>query len=268
MLIEAAAVITALGQIYKSIKIDEATLSTLKEAYDTHAEAMESLKRHKQAVDTKLQKLVNRKRALLSGRLPQFIDVYQQIQRINFQPGAGILELENTAFTVRDTEEVTLMIDTARKPMTDKELVIKYLMRGAGGMLIADSKRNAQIADDQLYIASTIKAQTENMEIVLDAIGTRADQIANVLARFGILLGKSITETERIIGQNGLDRNRYSQSDRETLMTCVNLAKGIKDILDVPILGQDGSVTAESLKALECSQKQLFEFEKKIRSIR
>ncbi len=267
MIVEAVVAVTILGQIYKSIKIDEATLSTLKEAHDTYAEAVESLKRHKMDADIKLQKLINRKRALLSGRLPQFIDVYQQIQKIQFQPGDGIFELENTAFTVHDAEEVTSMIDTSRKPMTEKELVAKYLMFGVGGMLLADSKRNAQIADDQRYIASTIKAQTENMEIVLDAIGTRADQISTVLARFGLLLGKSTAKTEQVIRQNGSERNRYSQSDREVLMNCVNLAKGIKDILDVPILGQDGSVTDESLKALECSQAQLKEFEEKMRRI-
>ena len=50
-------------------------------------------------------------------------------------------------------------------------------------------------------------------------------------------------------------------------MNCVNLAAGIKDILDVPILNQDGSVTEASLKALESGTTRLKGIECKVRNV-
>lgn len=265
MLIEAIIIGTAIEQIFQSLDMDEDALRTFRQAHNIHVDTLESLRRHKESANQKLEKLINRKKALLKGRIPQFIVLYQQVQKINFRPGEGILELEHDTFTVQDLKELDVMVTTSLKPMSEKELAAKFLMTGLGGMVLADSKRNVQIADSQMKIASALKSQAQTAEIAMDAIGARANQISEVLQKLGFLLGRSIQTAEAVLQKNGVDRSRYSQTDRETLMNCLNLAKSVKDILDVPILEQDGSVSKESAKALEAAAIQINELDEKMR---
>ena len=177
------------------------------------------------------------------------------------------MELESDCFTVQDISNLNTMATTSMQPMSEHEMAVKFLLTGIGGMILSDSKRNAEIANSQQRIASTLQAQAQNMEIAFDAIGERADQISGILARFSLLFGQSIEAAARVIQKNGTDRSRYSQADLEILMNCVNLAAGIKDILDVPILNQDGSVTEASLKALESGTTRLKGIECKVRNV-
>ena len=129
---------------------------------------------------------------MLNNHMTKFINVYQQIQQIDFRPGEGILELDRSSFTVNDAGVIRTMITTSMHPMSDKEMAVKWLMGGLGTAILDDSKRNAAIADNQRRIANTMKTQLKTMEIAVDAIGARADQISNLLSKFGLLFGKSI----------------------------------------------------------------------------
>lgn len=258
----------SIWQTVKAISIDEKTMASLEKTHMGYQDALASFERRKQETDEKLNKLINRKKAILKNRLTKFIDVYQQIQRIDFRPGEGILELERNCFTVNDAGVVRTMIRTSMQPMKDNDLAVKFLMGGFGTAILADSKRNAAIADSQRRIANTMKTQMKTMEIAIEAIGARADQISNLLSKFGRLFGKSIDATQETIQRNGTDHSRYTTEDCEILMTCVNLSKAVKDILDVPILSEDGSVTEASLKSFEQGMALLQEFESKVRYLR
>lgn len=205
---------------------------------------------------------------MLNNHMTKFINVYQQIQQIDFRPGEGILELDRSSFTVNDAGVIRTMITTSMHPMSDKEMAVKWLMGGLGTAILDDSKRNAAIADNQRRIANTMKTQLKTMEIAVDAIGARADQISNLLSKFGLLFGKSISATVQVIQKNGTNHRRYDHDDCQVLMTCVNFAKAIKDILDVPILSADGSVTEASLQAFEQGTSLLHEFENQVRYLR
>lgn len=261
MLIETILLGVTFAQAWKANDIDEQSLNTLKKAHDKHADAIELFKRHKQAADASLQKLVNRKKGVLSTRMNRFIAVYDQIRKIDFRPGEGILELYTNALSVKQVEELEVMTATSMNPMSEKELAIKFLFTGVGGMILADSKRNAEIANSQKRIANTLYSQSETLVIAVDAIGKRAEQMSSLLARFSMLFGECIESTEQIIQRNGTSRNHYSNADRETLMTCINLAQAIKAILDVPVLNADGSVTEASLTALEEGEHRLQELQ-------
>lgn len=269
MLIEAAAFGITLAQAWKANDTDDRALNTLKKAYDRHADAIELFERHKQDADASLQKLVNRKKGILSSRMTRFISVYEAIRKIDFRPGDGILELYTNTLSVKQVEEIKVMMATSMKPLSEKELAVKYLFGGVihggiGGMLLADSKRNAEIANSQKRIANTLYSQAETMAIAVDAIGKRAEQMSGLLARFSMLFGECLDATEQIIQQNGTGRSCYSKADRETLMNCVNLACAVKAVLDVPILNADGSVTEASLKALEDGENRIREFQSKV----
>lgn len=154
-----------LAQAWKASDIDEQTFNTLKKAHDKHADAIALFERHKEAADTSLLKLVNRKKGILSTRMNRFITVYEQIRRIDFQPGDGILELYSNTLSVKQAEELEVMAVTSMQPLSEKELMAKFLFggiigTGVGNMILADSKRNAEIANSQKRIANTLYSQT------------------------------------------------------------------------------------------------------------
>lgn len=258
-----------LAEAWKAGDINEQAMNTLKKAYDKHADAIELFERHKQDADASLKKLVNRKKGILTTRMSRFISVYQQIREIDFRPGDGILELYTNTLSVKQVEELEIMTITSMKPLSEKELMAKFLFPGIfntriGSAMLANSKRNAEIANSQKRIANALYSQAETLVIAVDAIGKRAEQMSSLLARFSMLFGECIKSTEQIIQRNGTDRGRYSKNDRETLMTCVNLAQAVKAILDVPVLNADGSVTDASLVALEEGERRLQELQRNV----
>lgn len=263
-LIIGASLATTFAQAWKANGIDEKTLNTLKKAHNTHAEAVALFEHHKQDADASLQKLINRKRGILSTRINRFIEIYQQIRAIDFRPGDGILELYSNQLSVKQVDELEVMTATAMKPLSEKDLAVKWLFTGVGGMILADSERNAKIANNQNRIANTLYSQSKTLIIAVDAIGSRAEQMAGLLARFSMLFADCLNSTEQIIQKNGTDRSLYSRADREVLMNCVNMAAAIKAVLDVPILNADGSVTEASLRALEEGEQRIQEIQRRV----
>lgn len=249
------------AQAWKGYSLNEKALATLRDAHNTHANAVCLIQSHKEAAEQKLTKLVNRKKAMLSVRMNQFISVYQEIRKIDFQPGDGILELYSDTLTIRQAEEIEAMAITALKPMSEKELAVAYIFSGPGGLYLADAKRSVELANSQERIADAMYQQAETIVVAMDAIGKRANQISDLLAKFGVLFSNSIREASAIIQRNGTDRKKYTQSDRETLMICINLAGAIKNILDVPILDSKGKLTSASARVLQESKRRMKEIE-------
>ena len=258
MLIEAViggALVTA-GAV-KSIHIDEKSLETLRDAHNLHAEAVELVRRSREKADQNLQKLVNRKKAILSNRLLPFVELFDTIRRIEFAPGEGIVELLGDQITVEDAVAIRTMAISSMKPMSDNEVAVKFLFSGITGVMVADSKRRLSIANSQMQIAETTNLQAEEMAIAMNAIGEHAELISDLLARFSFLLGKTLNEMKKIIDCNGMDRSLYTKEDREVIMACVNIAGAVKAVLDAPILDGTGSISQESQKALREGTQRL-----------
>lgn len=253
-------------QAWKASDLNEKALNSLKKAYNTRADAVALYEQHKADADQKLIKLVNRKKAILNNRMDQFLSVYEKIREIDFRPGEGILELYSNNLSVRQVEEIKTMAMTAKRSLTEKEMAVQYLFTGIGGLMLADSKRNVEIANSQKRIANTLYSQVETMVIAIDAIGARAEQISELLSQFGRIFATSIQATSEVIETNGTDRQRYTKADREILMNCVNVAGAVKAILDVPILNADGSVTEASLMAIQEGKSRLQDIQYKMGS--
>ena len=110
-----------------------------------------SLNVKKEVADASLRKLVNRKKALYSTRMKEFLELYGRIHEIEFRPGQGIQELfKSPAFTTESAQELRIMAATSMKPLSDKEMVVKFLFGGLGNCAIAESKRAVQIANTQV----------------------------------------------------------------------------------------------------------------------
>lgn len=245
-----------------AVNIDEKALNTIMRSHDVHADAVTMYETTLQKANISLAKLVNRKKAILSGRMNDFLSVYQQIREINFNPGEGIIELFEDQLFVDRTEGIQEMVASSMKPMSEKELFVTYLISpvGMAGAILKEAKRNEKMAKSQLREAFVLSDQANLIGIALDAITQRADQFSEMLAKFGVLFEAYIDKTNQIISKNGTERKNYSKGEREVLMNCVNFAVAVKAILDIPILGKDGNVTQEAIAAIEDGEKRLIEF--------
>lgn len=136
MLIEVALGAVTFAQMWKASDLNEKALATLRDAHNTHADAVYLVQSHKEAADQKLRKLVNRKKAILTTRMSQFLSVYQEIKKIDFRPGDGIVELYSNMLTVQQVEELKIMATTALKPLSDKEMAAAYIFTGVGGSVL------------------------------------------------------------------------------------------------------------------------------------
>lgn len=238
------------AQAWHASEINEKSQDTIRKAYQKQADATALFNQHRDKADRSLVKLANRKRAILSVRMPRFLDTYQQIRAIDFRPGEGIVELYTNSLVIKNEVTFRSLAVTALQPMSDKEIFTTYLISGLGGLMLADSRRAEVMASKQNRIANLHQSQTRTMIVAIDAIGAHAEQIANLLSKLSVLFADCIDSTEKIIARNGANRSRYTASDKAVLMNCVNLASAIKSILDVPVLTKSGEITDVSMTAL------------------
>jgi hypothetical protein len=261
MLLEGFIVGKLIYDVNKTIKIDEQTQKKYTKAYERRI-AAERLKHEKHIqVDNSLRRVANRKKAILSTSMPDFLDIYEKIMKINFVPGDGILELDKNIMAPAEISQIRGMTVTAISPMTDKELVISYLLKGLGGAMVDDSKRNLAMASSQMKVSNVIYSQAETYAVASDAIIERSNRIATLLARMDLLFFKSIQTSNEVIIKNGFSRKKYTSDDRKVLMTCINLADAIKKILDAPLIDENGKITQESFEALQVGNEYLQELE-------
>lgn len=255
-----------LGSLDKACKMDEQARKKFAKAYDKQCEAEALAERKKIETDNAMLKLANRKRAVLSTSIKDFIELYSHIKKINFLESDGIRELENKLMLPRDVvtmKEMTL-VTTSSVAMTDEDVVKAFLMGGLlGASIVSDSKKNLKAANNQMKISNVVYSQTQTLEVALNAIIDRCDNFSDLLVKLNILFVKSIRNCESIIDKNQYDKNRYSEDDRKALMTCINIASTIKGLIDIPILDRDGEITLKSADAL----KNGWEYLNKIKNI-
>ena len=76
-----------------------------------------------------------------------------------------------------------------------------------------------------------------------------------------LLFLKSIQHTDKIIDGHGFDRQNYSADDKKSLMSCINLAKAIKDILEAPLFEADGKISQQANRALVVGDEYIRKFQ-------
>lgn len=260
-------IIGFISDINKSLKIDEQTYGKYEKSYVLQAETAALLKSRKKLADDSLTKAANRKRAILSTTMNSFLDVYRKIIKINFIPSDKIALSANN-FSDIDIAHLEVSIKTALSPMGDKEIYYTYLKgevislinpfrSGLGDVMVEDSKRNLKIAGAQLKNAEVMKSQAETEAIALEAIATAADKIAALLSKLNLLFLKSVKYTDEMISDRGYDRKRYNDDDRKAIMTCMNLAKTVKVVIDAPVLDRNGKIAQAAFDAIEVGNQYI-----------
>ena len=261
----------------QAMKIDEKAQKKYAQAYERQASAIELIKEKQQLADDSLMKVANRKRAIFSTTIKDFLQLYENIIKINFTSSEGVIELSKSMLSPANIEEMRYMTVVAISPMSEKELTYTFLVEGLkgwffagpigasasafGGAMVKDSERNLSKANSQLKISDVLYSQAETTVVILDMITERSKRIADLLAKMNLLFLRSIKSSSEVIAKNGFDRLSYNVDDRMILMTCINLADAVKKIIDTPLLDKNGELTQASLDTLEIGNEYMKKLE-------
>lgn len=255
MLIE----LVTLGTLYcadKSNRMDEQALAKRSKAYTREAEARDLVNRKRNTADKKMQIVAKRKRAVIESTLPRFVEVYQQIQKI-----AITISDKNDLVVYKNFQScgttLQAMETVIKQPLTDKQLITEVIFKTLGGAMVADSKRNLSAASSQLSAANVVYSQAQSVAELYDAIIGRAERISSLIMRMNALFLGSISETERIIAQNGTNVRAYTEQDKGVLMTCVNIAGAMSDIINIPVLDENGELCRSAVEMIQTGEAYL-----------
>lgn len=259
MIIEALAVGALAKTFYsanKSLKMDERALKKYAKAFERSEEAELLVRKKAEFADKRLMNVAKKKRAIVQSTVPKFVDVYSKIQKIELGNKTVVNEIA-TRDNVRKLAVLDVLSVSAKKGFTDKELVCGLIIKGFGKLMEMDSERYLSAANSQMRAANVIYSQSESIGAVYDAIVARADRISNLLMAMNALFIRSINETSLTIDKNGLDVRKYSEYDKGVLMTCVNIAVAMADIINVPVVTSEGSIPETAMETIVTGEKYL-----------
>lgn len=239
----------------KSMKLDEKALKKYAKAFERGEEAELMVRNKAEYTDKRLMNVVKKKKAIIQNTVPKFVEVYSQIQKIDLG-GEGIDEI---AFcdNIEKLAILNALVITNKKEFTDKELVCGLLTKGLGKMMVMDSERFLSAANNQMRESNVVYSQSESICAVYDAIIARADRIAKVLMGMNALFIRSIEETKNTIDKNGLNVHNYSDYDKGVLTICVDIAKAMADIINVPVVTSEGEIPKAAMETIMDGEKRL-----------
>ncbi|ENQ3078683.1 hypothetical protein ACEOWG_001880 [Bacillus cereus] len=267
MILESILIGGAIGTISKMVQADKLNEQAEKinvRAFERAAEAEEKVRKQNEKTQASISKLINRKRGIYQTSIATFLELYQDLQKINFEEGEGLKELSASSLTPVAVEKMKEMTGVSRSDLTDSQVFATYIFTGISGLIKKDAKMNLSAAKIRRQYSGVIEKQSENICIALDAISQRSERMAELLKNLNALFIKSLKYSREIVERNGGDKTKYTLKDREAIMVCFNFAKGIKDILDVPLLDKDGEITKKSLEAIETGEAYLSKINKTI----
>lgn len=202
-----------------------------------------------------INKCVKRKKALISTSIKDFVELYSKIGKIHFQESEGIKELSTINDKLPDIEVLSVVVNAKVDMLSDKQEAILFLTRGLIGGAANSLRKEAE--EDLAYAkllskqADVIEAQYKSIMIADEIVYQKVERITDTLTQINRLLRRSNTVCNNIIEKNGYDARTYSSFEKDCLMTCVNTAKVLKDIIDIPIFEVDGSLSSETEKLIE-----------------
>lgn len=253
MLIEAGKM---LYSVNKSMQMDEKALGKYARAFEMQEKAELIIKAKAEFTDKRLGNVAKKKRAIINNTIPQFVEVYEAIQKVEISVSDNALKLPGIHDSQNQLAIGNLSV-ISKKEFTDKELVCGLLTKGIGKMIEKDSERYLSAASNQLRAAKVVHSQAESIAAVYDAIVERADRISKLLMAMNAVFVKSIQETDKTIKKNGFDVRNYSEYDKGVLMTCVNIAVALSDIIKVPVIDENGIICQETEAVIVKGEKYL-----------
>lgn len=126
-----------------------------------------------------------------------------------------------------------------------------------GGMMAASKAEAAK--EDAYANLSQAKLAAEEMEMATAltyGIQQRFDEISSVLAALNEYFSPLLNSLQELVSVN-TDYRSYSIDDKQGVFTAASTAKTLKNVLEVDVLEQDGSLTNDSKEVIEATTEQL-----------
>ena len=257
-----------ISDVWQADKYEREARNVNYEAFSMVEAAARKLRSQYDKLESTMLKLANRKKGIMGGSLPKFIGVYEKIIKIDFEEMHTVDGLNSLALRPESLDGMNQMISVSGVQMSDKEILGTFLFSweysGIGGAIKKDAKIQLDLANTRSDEAEVIAHNTDNARIALEGINDKADSLLKLLARLNALFLKSIQYTGEIIERRGLNKRNYSVDDKKALMTCVNLAKMMSDILKAPLFDSNGKLSGQIDKTLNTGN----EYIKKMQAVR
>lgn len=239
-------------QFNESVNISQSARNKYKKALENKIEAVNLVKQASEETDKSIVKLANRKKSVIIYTLPRFVEVFEKIKQIELNLGTDITVFNNNQITQTQIDDIKQASLVVRDRLSDSEFIVYAFTRGFGGACIKDSEREMSIANSAYKVSQVSHAQAENYAVILETVKIQCDMVSDVIAKLNVLLTKIIENSESIINsKDSLKTNSFNEDDRKVFMTCMNLAKALKDIVDSPIFDEKGELIQESIKTVE-----------------
>lgn len=259
----AATFLKALKDVNKSIEMDKAATKKYAKAFTRNQEAITRLNNKAELMDKRLENVANKKRAILHTSFPEFIRVYENIQKINMEQGSQKEErllLQN----IRMYSPEGFLRMVSPEELTNKQMVCTYLFGGIGRLMVRDSERKLSAAKKTLSAANICAANAESAEAICDAVIERANRLAALLVRMNILFVNVTKNADSIIQRNGYDVRSYEEYDKGVLMTMVNIADAIFECVKIPVVDEDGKLYESAVELIRKNEEYLDKLNKTI----
>lgn len=257
------AVAKTLYDINKSVEMDEQALKKYGRAFERQEKAQLLVKKKSELADKRVANVAKKKRAIIQNTVPRFVEVYSQIQKIEIE-----LSGEKNEITFANESNKIANLNFAsiacKNEYTDKELICGLLTKGLGKTMQMDSERYMAAASSQMRASNVAYSQAESIAAIYDAIIGRADRISDLLMKMNALFVASISETEKTIDKNGLDVRNYTEYDKGVLMTCVDIAAAMSELINIPVVNSEGKLCDASIELLETGERYLAQMEKAV----
>lgn len=121
-----------------------------------------------------------------------------------------------------------------------------------GGMILESQSRKAlNDAHGNYEKAKVFRAQAKNIGVALKAIFTRCSQIYDLLEQLDSHFVTYINLMNETIENKGNNWKKYSDSEKNNIYICVQIAQTVKIVLDTSLLNENGELQEKSAKMIE-----------------
>ena len=250
-----------LSDIWKADEYARDARNVNYEAFTLVEAASRKLRSQYEKLESTMIKLANRKKGIMSVTLKKFVGVYEKILKIDFEELHTVDGLNNLALRPENLRNLNQMISVSGVQMSDKEIIGTFIFSweygGIGGAIKKDVKIQLELANTRSDEAEVIAHNTDTARIALEGIDDKANSLLTLLTRLNALFLKSIQYTSEIIERRGLNKRNYSVDDKKALMTCVNFAKTLSDILKAPLFDSNGKLSNQIDKTLSTGNEYI-----------
>ena len=130
-----------------------------------------------------------------------------------------------------------------------------------GGLVVHQKGRQALAeAHEDAAKAEVALEEMETAQTAAAAIQQRAQQISTLVDRLADLSRHRNAVLEHLVQRN-IDYATYDEHDRHAVMLAASVAKTLRTVMDVPVIDDDGLVTATSRDAITAAKQLLTDAE-------